>query len=115
MSFSSRYMRQLDEQNLKAYYELRDKYLLQGEKMQYLVCRMDALRPNGQMKTSEYFPMLVESYHGSEEDIVRKALDTINKGYVGMHEYIVVPLIDAKVVSFKPRQSYDVDTRSFSL
>lgn len=85
--------------------------------MRYLVCRLDALRPNGYMRTSEFFPMIVEyNPHPGEacaETVVRKALDSINRGYVGMYQYIVTPLDRALVVDFKPRQSYNVEVHKY--
>lgn len=89
--------------------------------MKYLVCRLDAVRPNGHMRTSHFFPMVVDVEDSSlyktnnDEFIVRKALDTISQGYVGKYEYIVVPLDQARVVSFKPipQPSYMVETRDY--
>jgi hypothetical protein len=82
--------------------------------MDFLVCRKDALRPNPRMRTSDFFPMVIsyEWHPGTTyEDIVRDALDSIKQGYVGMHEYIVVPLENAHIVSFKPRHDYYTEIR----
>lgn len=82
--------------------------------MRYLVCRKDAIKRNGGTSTinSSCFPIEVEmhpdNYSYNSETIVRKAFDSINEGYVGMYDYVVVPLDDAKVVSFrrKPEPKY---------
>lgn len=94
----------------------------------YLVCRLDAIKPDGRMRTSEFFPMeVVTDPDGptmTYEDIVRKAFERIwaNKHsgrydyaeqYIGYHAYLVVPLNDAAVVSFKKPVKYEVDTRPY--
>lgn len=81
--------------------------------MEYLVCRLDAIRPNGRMRSSEYFPMIVETNSTDPEVIVRQALNTINRNYVGLHEYFITPMHMAQVVSFKPRNDYNVEVRDF--
>lgn len=92
--------------------------------MFYLVCRTDAIRSlhRGHQIDSSCFPIKVELTYeeeqGNDEEefyeyVVKKAFDMINKGYVGMHEYLVVPLGNAKLVRFKPRQSYDVTIREY--
>lgn len=84
----------------------------------YLVCRKDAIRGSSrEMISNSCFPILVEydSCPGddSAESIVRKAFDTINQGYIGMHEYIVIPMHDALLVSFRPKANYEVSVRNF--
>lgn len=92
--------------------------------MRYLVVRTDAIRSQRRAHQidSSCFPIEVdldisEADHGSESEvyewIVRKAFDQINKDYVGMHTYLVIPLGGAKLVRFKPRQSYDVSVRHY--
>lgn len=88
----------------------------------FLVLRKDIIRPNQQISSS-CFPIEViltneevSEWSSSEEYaefIVRKALDTFRHGYVGMYEYVVVSLFDAKIVSFKPKKSYNVEVRSY--
>lgn len=69
------------------------------------------------MRTSEYFPMVVENDDDaslSYEEIVLKALHAIDPGYVGMHEYFVIPMHLAKVVAFHPpKPKYEVSIRDF--
>lgn len=71
----------------------------------YLVCRKDAVhsRNHGAQLGSSYFPVIVNMGPGAHygEDIVTKACDSLFPGYVGMHEYIVVPLDEARIVEFK--------------
>lgn len=77
----------------------------------YLVCRTDALRPEGRnrsMINSSMFPIVVESDRPDREWIVRLAFEMINHGYMGMHSYLVVPLDDADVVTFRPKRDYEV-------
>lgn len=70
--------------------------------MKYLVCRMDGIRPYSRIRSSE-LPIIVDSEDcANREDIVKKALDCISRGYIGMHEYLCVPLEYASIVSFKP-------------
>lgn len=80
----------------------------------YLVCRKDAIKGGGRTTiASSCFPILVESFHSDAEGIVRMAMNSISKGYVGMHEYVVIPMENACVVSFKPKTQYDVEVRPF--
>lgn len=83
--------------------------------MRYLVCRTDAVRNyNRRMPIKQScFPIEVETSYSDAEAIVRLAFDTIHEGYVGMHSYLVISLDEAKIVEFKPRQSYDVDIRPY--
>lgn len=82
--------------------------------MKYLVLRSNAIKRRHPTNTlsSSCFPIEVEmDNYGSHsvEDILNKAFDLINEGYRGKYEYIVVPMIDAKVVSFrKPQPEYEV-------
>lgn len=84
--------------------------------MKFLVCRSQAIRPNNQVGTS-CFPILVEAPPTAlMEEVVRKAFDTISPGYIGMHEYIVVPMNDAQIVSFsrRPQPEYWVKVENFN-
>lgn len=81
--------------------------------MRYLVCRLEAVRSGtrrDRIKSSEYWPIVVEvnDLMMNMEQIVKKALNSISVGYIGMHQYLVVPLDErASVVSFTPRPTYD--------
>lgn len=84
----------------------------------YLVCRLEAIRPAGTMRSSNHFPLIVTlpRLHGIEysaEEILEKALDSINEGYRPNYEYIVMPIVDAKVVAVKPRRDYLLEVRDF--
>lgn len=84
--------------------------------MKYLVCRTQALRTNGRSEQmgSSMFPIVVESFSYDAEEIVKKACSTISDGYVGMHEYVVVPMEQATVVNFRPKPAYDVSVRGYN-
>lgn len=89
----------------------------------YLVCRMDAIRPHGSMHSSEHFPCIVETDpYGptmTYDDIVKKAFAEVARvhgsygGYVAYHDYIVVSLNSAKVVSFTKPVNYEVSIKEF--
>lgn len=85
--------------------------------MKYLVYRPEAVRRlnNREQLKSSCFPIEVEfNHYNAPEDVVRKALDSINEGYVGLYSYVVVPLVDAKIVTFrKPEPKYEVSTRPY--
>lgn len=90
--------------------------------MKYLVLRSNAIQRKGSnlgMLGSSCFPIEVETRRDgiayTAEDIVRMAFDQINEGYVGLHEYIVVPMYVAQVVNFrcKPRPEYEVVTSPY--
>lgn len=74
------------------------------ENRKYLVCRKDAVHPHPSLSSS-FFPVIVEMGPGDHwgEDIARKACESVFPGYIGMHEYIVVPLDEARVVEFSKR------------
>lgn len=94
---------------------LRSSGWHKGDNMKWLVCRTDALKP-GAVLNSSMFPIVVESEQGryySHEEIAKKAMSTIRQDYVGMHSYLVVPLADAMVVTFKPRPNYDVEVERY--
>ena len=84
--------------------------------MRYLVCRLDGIKTERHRKpiNSEYWPMVVDipsfdAENMSMDAIVRRALDLIKPGYVGMHDYLLVPLNqDAVVVSYKHKPAYEV-------
>lgn len=89
----------------------------------WLVCRKDAIK-NGGTSTiqSSCFPILVETNPNFDgitecsypEYIVRKAMNQISDGYVGKYTYVVIPMIDAKVVAFrKPQPEYEVHITNF--
>lgn len=81
--------------------------------MKYLVCRKDAMRP-GHSINSSCFPIVVEFSHPpTAEEIVRKAFDTFGTAYVGKHEYVIIPMIDAQIVSLVPRPTYDVQVTPY--
>lgn len=92
-------------------------------KIKYLVCRIDAITNGGHTTIkNSCFPILVEidtNMYGKDaydaEYIVRKACNSISEGYLGMHEYVVVRMDDAKLVKFsrKPQPEYCVDVRDF--
>lgn len=82
--------------------------------MKFMVCRLEAVRPEGTIKSSNHFPMVVNAEpYANKEDIVRKAMDNVYNGYTGLHEYVVVPMHEAEIVSFKPRTNYDVFVRRY--
>lgn len=88
--------------------------------MKFLVLRSDAIRRGqlvARMINSSCFPIEVQTPHDgvayTSEDIVRMAFDQINKGYVGMHEYIVVPMYEASVVRFRPKAQYEVSVSPY--
>lgn len=85
--------------------------------MKYLVFRPDAIRrrDNSRQLNNSCFPIEVEyASHATPEEIVRRALDSINEGYVGLYTYAVVPLHDAELVTFrKPEPKYEVVTRPY--
>ena len=91
-------------------------YIGEGKMARYLVCRIEGIRPHNQINSS-LFPIVVQMdcMNGlpSSEEIVRKACSYVNEGYVGMHSYVVVPMEGALVVSFKPRQNYDVEVHKY--
>lgn len=94
--------------------------------MKYLVCRFDAVHKEypGQMIQSSRFPIEVEfNRHTAEElragystpeAIARRAFNSINPGYVGPYQYLVVPLYPAVVVSFKrPTPKLEVSVQDY--
>jgi hypothetical protein len=81
--------------------------------VKYLVCRIDAVKPNQQLSSS-LFPIVVDGFPDDEpEYIVRRALDTISPGYVGLHSYLVVPMDNAEVVTFRPKPTYEVEVKRY--
>lgn len=75
--------------------------------MKYMVCRKEAI--HGGMKTSELFPVIVESYHNDVEQIVLNALHEKWPNYTPKNKsYYVIPMNAAVLVTFKPKQDYDV-------
>lgn len=82
----------------------------------FLVCRQDALRPAGYIRSSNHFPMIVEmSYEDANpEQILRKALDSISEDYNPNYKYVVVPMQEAVVVQFKRRRQYDVVVENYA-
>lgn len=76
--------------------------------MWYMVCRKDAV--DQRMKSSELFPVLVEADEGSDaEDIVLKALQSKWPDYTPKkYSYYVVPMKDAVIATFRPKQQYEV-------
>lgn len=83
--------------------------------MEYLVLRSESVRPHGGIKSSDHFPMIID-VKGlvNPEIVVKRAFDTIKTGYVGMHEYLVIPMDAAIIVGFSPRTDYNVNIRSFN-
>lgn len=89
--------------------------------MKFLVIRNDAIHRKGRKSqmNSSMFPIEVEvnslrAMEYSSEQIVRMALDTINPGYVGMYEYVVVPMFNASVVQFRPvKPQLDVQVKAY--
>lgn len=85
--------------------------------MKYLVMRKEIIKgPHiGASLQSSCFPIEVEVLGGiSDESIVRMALDKINPGYIGMYDYVVVPMDRATVVSFrKPQPQYEVHVDTY--
>jgi hypothetical protein len=85
----------------------------------YMVVREDAIRVES---FASCFPIIVEypdwkpGFAGPEpENIVRKACDMINPGYLGKHSYIVIPMDNAYLVSFVPKQQYDVELHGMDI
>jgi len=76
----------------------------------FLVCRKDGVE--GKVRTSELWPTLVEGEpNESAASIVRRALDTMWPGYNPVNKsYYVVPMLEAQLVTFKPKQDYEVVT-----
>lgn len=76
--------------------------------MQFLVCRKDAV--DNRIKSSELFPCLVDAPpNSSAEEVVRMALEMKWPGYEPKNKsYYVVPMNMAFLVTFKPRQEYDI-------
>jgi hypothetical protein len=77
--------------------------------MRYLVCRKEAVE--ARMKTSELFPCIVEASAGATaEEVVRIALNTKWPGYEPRNKsyYVVAMDNNALLVTFKPRQDYDI-------
>ena len=84
----------------------------------FLVCRLDAVRPNHRMKTSDLWPTIVETDPDGPvmtyEDIVKEAFKFWGSDYIGYHKYIVVSLSDAQIIEFKKRHDYEVVQRRFT-
>ena len=88
--------------------------------MKYLVCRKDALRP-GNVINSSAFPILVDmtgtgrpdSPEAFYEAVVMKAFGQFGENYVGKHEYIVIPMNHAQVVTLRPKPSYIVSCERY--
>lgn len=89
--------------------------------MKYLVMRKDAIKRGGTASmSSSCFPIEVEiDYHRPceqfAEEIVRKACNQLNQGYhPGEYDYVVVPMVEAVVVSFrKPRPQLEVTVSNY--
>ena len=80
--------------------------------MKFLVCRKDGVE--GSMKSSELWPTIVEAeIDASASEIVQIALDSKWPGYQPRNKsYYVIPMSNALLVTFKPRQEYDVIVES---
>jgi hypothetical protein len=76
--------------------------------MLFLVCREDAI--DRTIKTSELFPVIVDYPSDTPHDIiVQETLDKKWKGYAPRNKsYYCVPMIGATLVTFKPKQEYDI-------
>lgn len=78
--------------------------------MKWLVCRTDAIRSKGEIRTSEYWPTIVEA------DNPERALEIVFGGPPSTSQrrsWYVVPMRDAVIISVKPRQQYDVVVEPF--
>jgi len=80
--------------------------------MLVMVCRKDAV--HGGIKSSELFPVLVEVEPGtSAGEIVLKALREKWPNYTPKHKsYYVVSMDNALLVTFKPKEDYDIVVES---
>lgn len=78
--------------------------------MKYLVCIKDAVRPEGRMNSSDLFPIIVDYPKGTRPDlIVQETLQNKWPGYQPKDKaYYCIPMEEAYLVSFVPRQVYDV-------
>ena len=76
--------------------------------MQYMVCRKDAVE--GTMKTSALFPVIIEAGVADDYgDIALRAMQKRWPGYIPSNKsYYVIPLVAAKIVTFRPKRDYDV-------
>lgn len=88
--------------------------------MKFLVMRKDAIKRGGTAAlSSSCFPIEVEvsptTTGFTDEDIVRMACIQLNDGYSpGEYDYVVVPMRDASIVSFrKPQPKFEVTVRSY--
>lgn len=88
--------------------------------MKYLVMRKDAIKRGGTAgMSSSHFPIEVEmgNYRSfTMEAVVRQAcaLSLIQGYYPGEYDYVVVPMVEAVVVSFrKPRPQLEVTISNY--
>lgn len=87
--------------------------------MKYLVMRKDAIKRGGTASmSSSCFPIEVEMGNNRSftmEAVVRQACEQLNQGYhPGEYDYVVVPMVEAVVVSFrKPRPQLEVTISNY--
>jgi hypothetical protein len=78
----------------------------------YLVCREDKL--GDRLKSSgDYLPKVVEAT--DPHSALWQVFDSYNPDYRPMNKsYLVVELIDAVVITLKPKPSYEIETERYS-
>jgi hypothetical protein len=76
--------------------------------MKFLVCRKDGVE--GKVRTSELWPTIVECDADTPADqIVFMAWQKVWGDYIPIGKsYYVVPMDEAMIVSFRPKQNYEV-------
>jgi len=76
--------------------------------MKFMVCRKDGIE--GTIRSSELWPTIVEADADTPVDqVVFLAMESKWPNYRPLNKsYYVVPMDEAALVTFKPRQDYDV-------
>jgi len=75
--------------------------------MKFMICRVDAVERK--IRSSELFPVIVEREPDTPTDeIVLNYLQQHFPNYVGKHSYYVIPMVQADIVTFRPKRDYEV-------